>query len=56
MSNSVGSFHPSEQNLQTHDLLDLSEPQWPWESFAKHETLSGLRCVRSHANLCKAVA
>ena len=38
MSNSVGSFHASEQNLQTTDLR--TDNKFAHEAFAKHETQS----------------
>ena len=40
---SVGTIEDAE-HLQTHDLKDETQPAWPWEAFAKHDTLSGLRC------------
>ena len=38
MSHSVGSFHASEQNLQTTDLR--TDNHFTWDTFAKHETQS----------------
>lgn len=45
MSHSVGSLHASDQHLHTHDVLDLTEPQFAHEAFARHETQSGIRSL-----------
>ena len=39
---SVGTLEPNDL-IGPRDLHDKNDPQWPWETFAKQDTLSVLK-------------